>query len=118
MIYLLRTKILSSRIIIPRRHPIMKAIIIGAGIAGPVTALALRKAGIESAVFEAHERTADGIGGMLSLAPNGLNALEIVGAAETVRRVGQPIPDFVIGDASGKCYGRFAGLPGLPPTLV
>jgi 2-polyprenyl-6-methoxyphenol hydroxylase-like FAD-dependent oxidoreductase len=96
----------------------MKAIIIGAGIAGPVTALALRKAGIESAVFEEYEQSADGVGGMLSLAPNGLNALQIIDAADAVRRIGQPIPDFVIGDASGRRYGRFNGLPGLPPSLV
>jgi len=47
----------------------MKAIIVGGGIAGPVAALALRKAGIEAAVYEAHGQTADGVGGILSLAP-------------------------------------------------
>ncbi|MET8339460.1 NAD(P)-binding protein, partial [Streptosporangium canum] len=31
------------------------ALVIGGGIAGPVTALALRKAGIEATVYEAYE---------------------------------------------------------------
>ena len=35
--------------------------IIGGGIAGPVTALALHKAGIEATVYESHPSTADGL---------------------------------------------------------
>jgi FAD-dependent urate hydroxylase len=57
-----------------------RALIIGGGIAGPVAALALRRAGIESVVYEARREPADGIGGMLAIAPNGLAALGIVGA--------------------------------------
>ncbi|MEV6859982.1 NAD(P)/FAD-dependent oxidoreductase [Streptosporangium subroseum] len=64
--------------------------IIGGGIAGPVTALALRRAGIDATVYEAYPAAADGIGGTLALAPNGVAALEIVGAAEAVKAVAQP----------------------------
>jgi 2-polyprenyl-6-methoxyphenol hydroxylase-like FAD-dependent oxidoreductase len=60
------------------------AVVIGGGIAGPVTALALRMAGIETTVHEAYEHSADGVGAALMIAPNGLNALRIVGA-EAVR---------------------------------
>jgi 2-polyprenyl-6-methoxyphenol hydroxylase-like FAD-dependent oxidoreductase len=49
------------------------ALVIGGG-AGPVTALALRRAGIAPTVYEAYATTADGIGGMLTVAPNGLDA--------------------------------------------
>ena len=35
----------------------MEALIIGAGIAGPVTAMALQKAGIDAGVVEAHAST-------------------------------------------------------------
>ena len=52
------------------------AIVVGGGIAGPVTAIALRKAGIEATVYEAYEGTAEGIGGALTLAPNGIAALD------------------------------------------
>jgi len=96
----------------------MKAIIVGGGIAGPVAALALRKAGIEAAVYEAHGQTADGVGGILSLAPNGQNALQTIDAVEGVRRIGQAIPDMVIADGSGRRFGTFTALPGLPPSLV
>lgn len=95
---------------------VRSALIIGSGIAGPVTALALRKAGIEPTVFEAYPATADGVGGQLTLAPNGLEALRIVGADSVVRAVGQPIDRTVIADGSGRLIGRFAGLRDLPPS--
>ncbi|MFF5294620.1 FAD-dependent oxidoreductase [Paractinoplanes globisporus] len=64
--------------------------IIGAGIAGPVTALALHKAGIAATVYESYPSTADGLGGTIAIAPNGMAALEIVGAADAVREVASP----------------------------
>jgi 2-polyprenyl-6-methoxyphenol hydroxylase-like FAD-dependent oxidoreductase len=47
-----------------------KALIIGAGIAGPVTAILLKKAGIDAQLFEAWPYST-GIGGGLQIAPNG-----------------------------------------------
>jgi 2-polyprenyl-6-methoxyphenol hydroxylase-like FAD-dependent oxidoreductase len=64
--------------------------IIGGGIAGPVTALALHKAGIAATVYESYPSTADGLGGTIAIAPNGMAALEIVGAADAVREVATP----------------------------
>ena len=55
------------------------AAVIGGGIAGPVAALALRRAGIEATVYEGHAGPADGLGGTIAIAPNGVAALEIVG---------------------------------------
>ena len=94
------------------------ALIIGAGITGPVTALALQQAGIEATVFEAYPIDAGGVGGVLTLAPNGLAALDIVGAYEAVAAVGQPMPDMVFEDGRGKRLGAVAGLPGLDPSLT
>ncbi|MFI6316831.1 FAD-dependent oxidoreductase [Nonomuraea sp. NPDC050556] len=91
-----------------------RVLVIGSGIAGPVTAMALRKAGIEATVYEAHPAAADGVGAALMVAPNGLNALEIIGAAEAVRAVGQPMPGMVMGDARGNRFVESAGLEGLP----
>jgi 2-polyprenyl-6-methoxyphenol hydroxylase-like FAD-dependent oxidoreductase len=93
-------------------------LIIGGGIAGPVTALALAKAGIEATVYEAHASAADGVGAMLSLAPNGLAALEIVGADKAVRAIGQPVPAVVMADGTGRQLAEFGGFPGLPATLA
>jgi 2-polyprenyl-6-methoxyphenol hydroxylase-like FAD-dependent oxidoreductase len=84
----------------------VKALIIGGGIAGPVTALALQKAGIDSVVFEAYDTTADGVGGMLTVAPNGLAALRLVGLASDF---GKPLRHMVMADAQGRTLGRITG---------
>jgi 2-polyprenyl-6-methoxyphenol hydroxylase-like FAD-dependent oxidoreductase len=57
-----------------------KALIIGAGIAGPVTAILLRRIGIEAQVFEAWPYST-GIGGGLQIAPNGMHVLSEAGLA-------------------------------------
>lgn len=55
-----------------------KAIIIGAGIAGPVAAILLKRAGVEAQLFEAWPRST-GIGGGLQIAPNGMHVLAEIG---------------------------------------
>ncbi|MFF2088351.1 FAD-dependent oxidoreductase [Nocardia sp. NPDC058176] len=67
------------------------ALVIGGGIAGPVVATALRKAGIESHVYEAYSGPSDGIGSGLALAPNGVAALDIIDAGDAVRRIALPV---------------------------
>jgi 2-polyprenyl-6-methoxyphenol hydroxylase-like FAD-dependent oxidoreductase len=58
-----------------------KALIIGAGIAGPVAALFLKRAGLEASVYEAWPY-ATGIGGGLQIAPNGMHVLAELGLAD------------------------------------
>lgn len=65
-----------------------RAMIIGGGIAGTLTATALHEAGIEAEVHEAYERASDGVGLFVTLAVNGLNALEAVGLRDTVEALG------------------------------
>ncbi|QWF84029.1 FAD-dependent oxidoreductase [Amycolatopsis sp. CA-230715] len=67
------------------------ALVIGGGIAGPVTATALRRAGVDATVYEAYPEPSDGIGGSLALAPNGVAALGAIGAADAVRAIALPI---------------------------
>ncbi|MBD0695512.1 FAD-dependent oxidoreductase [Streptomyces sp. CBMA123] len=76
-----------------------KALVIGGGIAGPVTALALRGAGLEAEVFEAYETSAEGIGGTFMIASNGLAALAAVGLEAEAGAVGQAIGRMVMEDA-------------------
>jgi 2-polyprenyl-6-methoxyphenol hydroxylase-like FAD-dependent oxidoreductase len=95
---------------------IRTAAVIGGGIAGPVTALALRKAGIDATVYEAYDNDADGVGGMLMVAPNGLAALGIVGV--DLGAAGQPIQGMVMTDGRGKRIAEFGGVPDLPPSRV
>ncbi|MFI0355547.1 FAD-dependent oxidoreductase [Actinomadura sp. 9N407] len=96
----------------------MRALVIGGGIAGPVTAMALRRAGVEAVVYEAYPSTADGVGGMLTVAPNGMDALRIIGADQAVRDAGQPMRDSIMADGRGKPIGIMRGLESLPPGVA
>jgi 2-polyprenyl-6-methoxyphenol hydroxylase-like FAD-dependent oxidoreductase len=91
------------------------ALIIGGGIAGPVAAMALQKAGIEATVYEAYDSAADGVGGGLSIAPNGLDALGAIEADGIVRAIGEPITSMVLQSWTGKRLGEFGTPAGLPP---
>ncbi|GAB2889554.1 FAD-dependent monooxygenase [Streptomyces mayteni] len=88
------------------------ALVVGGGVAGPVTALALRRAGIDATVYEAYPHPTEGIGGTLSMAPNGLAALELVGAREAVEAVSEPIPWTAM--SFGRRMVRFPQLEDLP----
>jgi FAD-dependent urate hydroxylase len=82
------------------------ALIIGSGIAGPATAMALQKAGIEPVVYEAHPTGADGIGAFLTLASNGVDALRVLGADQSTLAVGFPTPRITLRSGSGKRLGE------------
>ena len=64
----------------------MKALIAGAGIAGPAAAIALRKAGIASVLYEAYPGDATDAGAFVTIAANGQDALHAID-------VGQPVAD-------------------------
>jgi len=64
-------------------HRPRKALIIGAGIAGPVAAILLRKIGIRAEVHEAWPYST-GIGGGLQIAPNGMHVLAAIGLADEI----------------------------------
>jgi len=58
----------------------VKAVIIGGGIAGTVTAMALQRAGIEASVHEAHPSGGEDAGAFLTIMHNGMDALRAIGA--------------------------------------
>lgn len=93
------------------------AVVIGGGIAGPVTALALRRAGVEVELVEATHRDAQIGGAMLSLPPNGVDALRHVGAHTAVRELGQPLQNQVVSDETGRLIGVMPAVAGQPPSL-
>ena len=68
----------------------MDALIVGAGIAGPVTAMALQKAGISARIVEAHRLDGGDVGSYLSVSPNGLDALDVIGALPVARGRASP----------------------------
>ncbi|MGW1847099.1 FAD-dependent oxidoreductase [Streptomyces sp. NPDC001966] len=90
------------------------ALVIGGGIAGAVAAMALRQAGIEAAVHEAYDSTADGAGGGMSIAPNGQNALDAIGAGDLVRAIGTPVTAMGLRSWTGRDLAQFAPPSRLP----
>jgi 2-polyprenyl-6-methoxyphenol hydroxylase-like FAD-dependent oxidoreductase len=83
----------------------MKALIIGGGVAGPVTAMALQRAGIEAVVYEAHVPTGGEAGSYLTVATNGLDALRAIGADGPVLAAGFPTPTNLLLGATGRRLG-------------
>nr|WP_028924991.1 FAD-dependent monooxygenase [Pseudonocardia acaciae] len=83
-----------------------EVLIIGGGIAGPVTAMALARAGIDSTVYEAYDRTADGVGAYLTFAVNGLDALAVLGLDELAARHAFATPSAVFRNGAGRWLGE------------
>jgi FAD-dependent urate hydroxylase len=82
------------------------ALVIGAGIAGPVAAMALRRAGIQPTVYESRPSGAKGVGTFLTIASNGIDALRAIGADETALAAGFPTPTITLRSTTGKNLGR------------
>jgi len=83
------------------------ALIIGGGIAGPVTAMALRRAGLDATVYEAYGRGSDGVGAFLTLAPNGLAALRQLDLYHAVCDLGMSSPRMRMTNGKGKLLAEF-----------
>src|SRR5215475_13629385 len=81
-----------------------KALIIGAGIAGPVTAMFMKRAGIDAAVYEAWPYS-KGIGGGLQIAPNGMHVLAELGLGDEMIRRGAVAESFDFYSQSGRKLG-------------
>ena len=84
-----------------------KALIIGGGIAGPVTAMALQRAGIDSVVYEAYDTSAGlDAGAFLTVAVNGLDALRTLDAHEPMLDAGFPTRNIEFYSGTGKRLGE------------
>jgi 2-polyprenyl-6-methoxyphenol hydroxylase-like FAD-dependent oxidoreductase len=83
-----------------------KALIIGCGVAGPVVALFLERAGIEAEIYEARAASTDYGGSFLNLACNGLDVLKPLGLDGPVSKLGSPIPHMIIWSGQGKRLGE------------
>ncbi|MEU0505356.1 NAD(P)/FAD-dependent oxidoreductase [Nocardia sp. NPDC005998] len=93
------------------------ALIIGGGLAGATTALALRKAGLESTIFEAHAESAEGVGGFLTVAVNGQHALNALGCGHVLEG-GFDTPRMALYSGTGKRLAAFDYGPSLPNGVV
>lgn len=85
-----------------------KVLIAGAGIAGSAAAIALRKAGIDAALYEAYpEPDADGPGAFLTLAANGQDALHAIDAGQLLDSVSFPVTRLRFLNPDGTVRGEF-----------
>jgi 2-polyprenyl-6-methoxyphenol hydroxylase-like FAD-dependent oxidoreductase len=84
---------------------IRTALVVGGGVAGPVTAMALQRAGIEAVVYEAHPHTDEEAGSYLTVATNGLDALRAIEADGPVLAAGFPTPFNELVSSSGRRLG-------------
>jgi 2-polyprenyl-6-methoxyphenol hydroxylase-like FAD-dependent oxidoreductase len=75
--------------------------IVGGGIAGLTTAIALNKAGFFTTIFEAAPEV-KAVGAGLALAANAMKAFQKIGIAEDVIAEGRILPAFLLLDQQGK----------------
>ena len=83
----------------------MRALVVGAGVAGPVTAMALQKAGFEVLIVEAHPRDDGAVGSYFTVSPNGLDALAAIGALAIATAEGFPTRRNVMRNSAGAVLG-------------
>ena len=101
----------------------MDAVVVGGGVAGAAAAIALRLTGAAVTVYEAHPDPAGPYGSFVSLAVNGLRALDALGCLPQVQQAGFPVARQRMWSGSGKLLadvprGRRATDPLLSVTVM
>ncbi|MTD14824.1 FAD-dependent monooxygenase [Nakamurella sp. YIM 132087] len=99
----------------------MRALIMGAGIAGPAGALALHRIGIDAVILERRPAPAAGDpleGSYLTLAPNGVDVLDTLGVLGAVRECGVPTRANIMIGATGRPLGELPLGAARPDGLV
>jgi FAD-dependent urate hydroxylase len=91
-----------------------RVLIIGGGVAGPVTAMALQRAGIDAVLYEAHAPSTEEVGSYLTVATNGIDALRAIDADTPVLEAGFPTPTNILWSSSGRRLGAVSNGGMLP----
>jgi len=86
----------------------MRIVVAGGGVAGAASAVALAHAGADVTVYEAHEDPAGPVGSFLSLAVNGLRALDSLGCLPQVQAAGFAVARQRMWAGNGKLLGDVA----------
>ena len=86
----------------------MRAAVVGGGVAGSASAIALARIGADVTVYEAHEDPAGPVGSYVSLAVNGLRALDALGCLPAVQAAGFPVARQRMWSGRGKLLGDVA----------
>jgi 2-polyprenyl-6-methoxyphenol hydroxylase-like FAD-dependent oxidoreductase len=82
-----------------------RALIIGGGVAGPVVAMALQRAGVDATVYEAQPRRDDDVGSYFTVTTNGIDALRAIDAASVAASIGYPTNRNVMWNDRGRHLG-------------
>jgi 2-polyprenyl-6-methoxyphenol hydroxylase-like FAD-dependent oxidoreductase len=86
----------------------MRITVIGGGVAGSASAIALARTGADVTVYEAYENPAGPVGSFISLATNGLRVLDALGVLEPVQQAGFPVARQRMWSGRGKQLGEVA----------
>jgi 2-polyprenyl-6-methoxyphenol hydroxylase-like FAD-dependent oxidoreductase len=86
----------------------MRALIVGGGVAGPATAMALQCVGIDAIVLESRAEPSGEEGSYLTVAPNGLAALDAIGALPLARSTAFTSRRNVMVGATGRVLGTIS----------
>jgi len=84
----------------------MDVVVVGGGVAGTVSALALARTGARVRLSEAYADPGGAVGSYLSLATNGLRALDVLGCLERVQARGFPVARQLMWTGSGRLLGN------------
>src|SRR5438045_9387496 len=79
-----------------------KALIIGSGIAGPVLAMYLQRAGITPIVYAGRPAAQDEAGLFMNIAPNGSAVLDMLGTKKEAPSAGLPTTSILFQDHRGQ----------------
>ena len=83
----------------------MKALVVGGGVCGPVTAMGLQRAGIDAVIYDERGPASGDAGSYLTVATNGLDALRAIDAHGPVLQAGFPTDRTVLFSGNGKRLG-------------
>ena len=81
------------------------AAVIGGGVAGPVVAMALQRAGIDAVIYESRAHDAGDIGAFITVQVNGLDALRAIDAGRLLDGIGFDTPHLKFRSGTGKPLG-------------
>ncbi len=86
----------------------MRAVVVGGGVAGSASSIALARIGADVTVYEAYEDPAGPVGSYVSLAANGLRTLDALGCLAQVQMAGFPVARQRMWSGGGKPLGDVA----------
>src|SRR5580698_271277 len=86
----------------------MRITVVGGGVAGSASAIALARIGADVTVYETYPDPAGPTGSFVSLAVNGLRALDALGCLEAVQQAGFPVARQLMWSGRGRLLGDTA----------